>query len=116
MPPGPSPRATGRGKCAGAYQSPSRRSRNAPLGEPGVVVVVVLGGQGVGVQVAEPEGIPPCAVHWLVSPTEMQVSKAPDADYCTQHATAPAVGAGTAATGSASAGAVPQPFSSSPFA
>src|SRR5207244_6270458 len=49
------------GKCAGAYQSPSRRSRNAPLGEPGtVVVVVVLGGQGFGVQVAEPEGIPPC--------------------------------------------------------
>jgi hypothetical protein len=51
----------------------------------------VLGGQGFGVQVAHPVGIPFCPVHSLVLPTKMQVSKAPIGDDCTQHATGAAI-------------------------
>ena len=57
----------------------------------GAIVVVVLGGQGFGVQLADPEGMPLCAAHSLVPLTEMQVSKAPVADDCTQHPRAPGI-------------------------
>src|SRR5438094_7847989 len=104
------PRAAAKRQWARGYRSASGRSRKAPLGEPGAVVVVVgssvvvvtasvvvvsagavvvvgmgtPGGQGFGEQLPGPTSCPPWALH-CAGVRSMQVSKAPPADDSTQH-------------------------------